>query len=382
MSTGLSAFELAQLQAALETLLSPLDFERVGVWRTKARHTLQALLGADTSVSLLQLPGEPAFDADDLQPLVEYGAYYHRFDRVDKYRDLGTTAFTWDTIGHLWERPSRRVWLKSEFYNDWVTHNRLCQPRGLNVALPSGQPLIGPPQGQDVAALYFYQDGERPAIDAERQLVMLGTLLPAFTAGAYIALRVGAPGILAQLADVLAEGVALFDERARVVYENPAFRELLAEEPDAARIERECAHAGRLVLMLVTAKRAKSRLEEIVGPGAKALRTAAAAYQLRAALVGPGVLGLGPMALVVLERTTPGRRSLEAFRARFHLTPRELAVSRLLAEGRSNEEVARRLGVSIHTARRHVEHVLGKLGVHSRAAVGAKLRETERPRIA
>jgi len=53
-------------------------------------------------------------------------------------------------------------------------------------------------------------------------------------------------------------------------------------------------------------------------------------------------------------------------------------VWRGLAEGRSNEEVARLLGVSIHTARRHVEHVLMKLGVHSRAAVGARLRE-ERP---
>jgi DNA-binding CsgD family transcriptional regulator len=263
-----------------------------------------------------------------------------------------------------------------------VVRSRLCQPRGLNVALPSGQPLIGPSQGQDVAALYFYQNAERPAIDAERQLVILRTLLPAFAAGAYIALRVGERGLLTQLTGALAEGVVLFDERARVVYANPAFRQLLAEEPDAARIERECAHAGRLVLTVARPMRAKSRREEIIGPGAKGLRTSAAAYQLRGVLLGPGVLGLGPMALVVLERTTPGRRSVEGLRAQFHLTPRELGVSRLLAEGRSNEAVARLLGVSIHTARRHVEHVLLKLGVHSRAAVGAKLRETETSRIA
>ena len=60
---------------------------------------------------------------------------------------------------------------------------------------------------------------------------------------------------------------------------------------------------------------------------------------------------------------------------RFHLTPRELAVAQRLAEGRSNQQVARLFGVSIHTARRHVEHILMKLGVHSRAAVGARLRE-------
>jgi DNA-binding CsgD family transcriptional regulator len=52
-------------------------------------------------------------------------------------------------------------------------------------------------------------------------------------------------------------------------------------------------------------------------------------------------------------------------------------VSRLLADGRSNADLARALGVSIHTARRHVEHVLLKLGVHSRAAVGAALRESD-----
>src|SRR6266550_1476461 len=116
MSLGFSAKQVARLQVALTILLSPLDFESLGEWRTKARHTVGALLGADTSVSLLQIPGEPAFEADDPTPLVEYGAHYHQFDRVDKYRDLGTVAFTWDTIGHLWERPSRAAWLGSEFY--------------------------------------------------------------------------------------------------------------------------------------------------------------------------------------------------------------------------------------------------------------------------
>jgi len=112
-----------------------------------------------------------------------------------------------------------------------------------------------------------------------------------------------------------------------------------------------------------------------MGPTPNVLRTTTAAYDVRGALVGPGVLGNGPMGVVVLERTTPGRKALEGLAVRFHLTPRELAVAQRLAEGRSNQQVARLFGVSIHTARRHVEHVLMKLGVHSRAAVGARLRE-------
>jgi DNA-binding CsgD family transcriptional regulator len=43
-------------------------------------------------------------------------------------------------------------------------------------------------------------------------------------------------------------------------------------------------------------------------------------------------------------------------------------VLRLVARGLSNPEIARRLGVSPHTARHHVRHVYDKIGVSSRAA--------------
>jgi DNA-binding CsgD family transcriptional regulator len=43
------------------------------------------------------------------------------------------------------------------------------------------------------------------------------------------------------------------------------------------------------------------------------------------------------------------------------LTPRELEVLTLLAEGASNKEIARRLGFSVHTAKFHVGSLLDKL---------------------
>jgi DNA-binding CsgD family transcriptional regulator len=58
------------------------------------------------------------------------------------------------------------------------------------------------------------------------------------------------------------------------------------------------------------------------------------------------------------------------------LTPRELEVLALVAAGASNKLIARRLGISVHTAKFHVTGVLEKLGAHSRAeavAVGARL---------
>ena len=59
----------------------------------------------------------------------------------------------------------------------------------------------------------------------------------------------------------------------------------------------------------------------------------------------------------------------------YGMTPRETEVALLLAEGCSNSTVARRLGISPHTARHHTQRVLGKLGVRSRSEAGARLRK-------
>jgi DNA-binding response OmpR family regulator len=63
----------------------------------------------------------------------------------------------------------------------------------------------------------------------------------------------------------------------------------------------------------------------------------------------------------------------EELRSRFGLTARQTSVARLLGEGCSNAEIAQRLSVSYFTARNHTEQVLSKLGVGTRAAVGAVL---------
>ena len=54
------------------------------------------------------------------------------------------------------------------------------------------------------------------------------------------------------------------------------------------------------------------------------------------------------------------------------LTPRELEVLACIGEGLSNKAVARRLGISAHTVKFHVEAVFAKLGARSRADAVAK----------
>jgi two-component system nitrate/nitrite response regulator NarL len=55
------------------------------------------------------------------------------------------------------------------------------------------------------------------------------------------------------------------------------------------------------------------------------------------------------------------------------LTPRELEVLQLIAQGLSNRRIAERLGISEHTAKFHVNAIVGKLGAQTRtdAAVRA-----------
>jgi DNA-binding CsgD family transcriptional regulator len=58
------------------------------------------------------------------------------------------------------------------------------------------------------------------------------------------------------------------------------------------------------------------------------------------------------------------------------LSPREREVLNLLAQGASNKVVARRLGISVHTAKYHVASLFAKLGARNRSdAVAIGIRE-------
>ena len=52
-----------------------------------------------------------------------------------------------------------------------------------------------------------------------------------------------------------------------------------------------------------------------------------------------------------------------------HLTPRELEVLRLVAEGNSNKLVAAALGISIKTVEKHRQQVMNKLNIHEVAGL-------------
>ena len=102
------------------------------------------------------------------------------------------------------------------------------------------------------------------------------------------------------------------------------------------------------------------------------------------ALLGRGGSGDARLARTLLDRTRPiaVRLGMPEFLQRIDaalarlaadgpLSPRELEVAALVAEGRTNKEIAAELYLSERTAQNHVQHILTKLGFDNRTQVAA-----------
>jgi DNA-binding CsgD family transcriptional regulator len=61
------------------------------------------------------------------------------------------------------------------------------------------------------------------------------------------------------------------------------------------------------------------------------------------------------------------------------LTARELEVAELVAQGMTNREIAHSLTIAERTATSHIEHVLNKLGFHSRSQIAVWVTAQRRP---
>ncbi len=169
---------------------------------------------------------------------------------------------------------------------------------------------------------------------------------------------------LPDMVDSLGLSAALFDfSKRRRVHISPALAALLERDPERDRLEAE-------IRALATAR--PGTPQERGGEPARRVRTRRAEYRLR---VWEGEVETGGEAVVVVlvEHGSPELPGDGVLAERFGLTRAESRVARLLAEGKSNAEVAGALSISPHTAERHTEKVLQKLEIHSRAAVGHRI---------
>lgn len=118
---------------------------------------------------------------------------------------------------------------------------------------------------------------------------------------------------------------------------------------------------GRLELLLGDAARGRRSLERAIGDYE---RMAAPLWRAQAERDLAGGDGSGTVGLP---------SELHARVARLDLTPRQVDVVRLVAQGRSNKEIAAALHVAPSTVKRHLENAYDRTGARSRGALTALL---------
>jgi DNA-binding NarL/FixJ family response regulator len=173
-----------------------------------------------------------------------------------------------------------------------------------------------------------------------------------------------------------------FSKFVRLILERAGYETLeAATGEDALRIASD--HAPLVVLLDILLPRLNGyevcgRLREMLGDRAAIVfvsgaRTAAVDIA-SGLLVGADdymVKPVDPDELVarvgVLSRRVQGTRASDnGAGSRPKLTPRETEILELLADGHSQRDMAQLLSISPKTVGLHIEHILGKLDVHSR----------------
>lgn len=157
----------------------------------------------------------------------------------------------------------------------------------------------------------------------------------------------------------------------RPLHATPALGDLLAADPEGEVLRGAMQAALASVRSALEAGRGQER--PISGPEAFDVRTSWARYRIRPCVHGPGGGGWETLILVALERISPVPLSEGELRETSGLTRAEARVAGLLARGCGNADIAAELSISPHTARRHTERVMLKMGARSRAEVAGKV---------
>jgi DNA-binding CsgD family transcriptional regulator len=316
VSVTFSPTDLKRMESAAEALLSPLAHERVDDWRRTVTRTIKRALDCDgamfTLVPAIEAGADPTFSED---------GFAAAFPVIPPRADIPV------------------------FDDD--------QFAGMQATCRSSE-------GLGVVVVTRDRGGVQPF--GEKALAMLQLLQPALAVGIEMRQRFARRRAeFLRVLDAMREGLMLVEANGRVLHETPAIMRMLVDEWERERVRTAMLACAR---SLTQARRA-------IG---SELRTAQHRYRIRGCYAGEELAGSSTV-LVAIERVGPAPTPDDsALKLRFGLTPREIQVTRLLAAGRRNDDVAASLQISPHTARRHTERVLAKLGASSRAAVGALLR--------
>jgi DNA-binding CsgD family transcriptional regulator len=367
VTLALSPHDQSLVAAATRALVSPLVAPSFEHWLGEVNRTLKELLWADKASFMFPLPSGEIRGASDGYTSPELERYMReklpeierRWAIRQRSVELGAfnrTLVYGDRLGQLY---------RSEYYNDYLVPMRAFDLVAMAAAVDAPSRVV---------ILYFHHDRPTGRRFGARGLALVRMLYPAFKAGVHAShmlfLR---RDRIAYLADVVAAGVALADGSGRIVHRNPALISMLQLEPDRLSLEAEVSSAARACVAAAWTCARSERTDRQGRSTPRSLRRKVAAtcgvYTVTATTLEADPRTQEEAVAVVVERAERAAFPAAVLRRRYGLTPRELDVTRLLAEGASNSEIAGLLAVSPATARHHTEAVMLKLDVHSRARI-------------
>jgi len=244
-------------------------------------------------------------------------------------------------------------------------------PSLADVVIPAHKARLLLAQGDVAAAARWAEErglnpGDEPAYQREReQLVLARVLLAQHRRGPALALldrlRTAAEsqhrtGSLIEIRALQALALAATGDEVRAIDALAGALTLACPRGYVRVFADEGAPMHALLARLVAAQRAEQGPARGVPPGCLAPVLRAFGETHAAPPPGPRTAAAAP-GLVEL------------------LTARELEVLTLLAAGTPNQAIARELVVSVDTAKKHVSHVLGKLGAANRTEAVARARQ-------
>jgi DNA-binding CsgD family transcriptional regulator len=305
----------------------------------------------------------------DPEAIARYDAHYGRPDVNAYARRVTPEQLVPGTVLRAEALCPDRELVRTEYWNDWLRPQQLGAG-GFGV-------LTGP--GGGLLILSVARDRGLGAL-SDDELAVLTTVVPHLQRAIAMQerlqrLQCEGEAAIASL-DHLPSGVILLDEHARPLLVNRCARTLI-DAGDGLFLERDglgAIDAGtteRLQRMIGAA------IDTTLGRGvdggdAIALPRSDGQAPLHATIapVGRYHYRVGArFAAAVVFVADPSRvvEPADVLRRLYGLTAAEAALATLLVNGRSADEAAAELGVSIHTVRTQLKHVLGKTGARRQA---------------
>ena len=349
ITPGADPRQLELLERAVTVALSPLNYSGVNAWGEALTAALCPLAG---SVAGAVLVGDSTgWRAVTTPPAGMPLSIALHEEATERLHPSGTTDLVF--------------WAKDDLANGLEDQpiSAACGTIGVRVKTTDGT----------VAAACVHRDRALGPLPYH-VIAALRAIAPALRAG--VAAWSNAQALRANIArmlDALTEPALMFDASGTLMHANPSVADLTTGV-NAARLRSE---AQRIAWSLGASVRRRGQTTSRAEAETQAVRrvqVGATVYSLRGSLVGEQLLGAEPAVLVTMVASAPEPLTDETLAADYDLTPREIQVARLIAEGLSNTEIAERIGVKFFTARNHVERTLSKLGVPSRHRVGPLLR--------